>query len=128
MCHLLSWATERGLRVIGTDAADPGLAWHLDALGWDYTLFIAGTRLRQLGLSFGNLKNSPVFDDPARFAALVSAISEHFPIEPGRVEKCSEIPLAGLTDDATFRAFTAAWDDIIMDIRRAGSAPVDDMP
>jgi hypothetical protein len=121
---LLDWAADRRLRVVGTTTVSPGLAWHLDARGSDYTLFTADARTAGLALYFGSLKNKPVLDDPSRRAALVAALSAHFRIPPERVDKYPTVPLADLADDVALLAFTAAWDDVIEDVRAADARGV----
>ena len=93
--ELLAWVDDRRLREVGTRAASPGLAWHLDALGWDYTFFIASTLPSRLGLEFGNLSRRPVLDDPARLAALVSAIDKIY-ASPASAEQVPIRPPGGL--------------------------------
>jgi hypothetical protein len=116
---LISWATDRRLRVVGTKLVSPTLAWHLDALRTDYYFFNLDTGFKQVNIEFNVLKNKPVLNDPSRRAALVAALNQVYPIPPERADKVPSIQLAAMADEAAFRAFTAAWDAVIDDVRRA---------
>lgn len=121
---LITWAADQRLRVVGTTTIAAGLSWHLDAHGSDYTLFTADSRLAKLQLYFGSLKNKPVLDDAERRDHLRRALREHFTIPRESEDKYPSIPLAALAHDVALRAFTAAWDEVIEDVRRSeGDGP-----
>ena len=127
--ELLAWADDRRLRLLGTEAETPGLKWGLEALGWDYTFFIAITRpegavtgVHRLGLEFGNLSKRPVLSDRDRLEALASAIGRISALPRERPLRYPSIPMEDLAGEAAFRAFTAAWDAVLADIRNAKTA------
>jgi len=120
---LVAWAGERRLYVFGTTTKAPALAWHVDARGIDYRLFLADSRLAKsqeskLWIPMHNLKKKPVLADPARRAALIEALSVCFEIPRERADKEPSILLSELADGYAFHVFTSAWEAVIDDIRR----------
>jgi hypothetical protein len=116
---LIAWAARSRLLVEGTTMVKPGLVWHLKALGTDYRFFNLDTGFKQVNIQSNSLSRKPLLDHPSRRAALVAALNEVYPIPPERADKVPSIPFAALADESAFRPFTAAWDAVIADIRRA---------
>jgi len=117
-------AARRRLRVIGTTTKAPALAWHLDALGNDYTFFLADSRHNEVWLYLDSLKSKPAIGDAARRAALVAALSTRFTFPAARVDKVPSIPLAALAHEGALQTFTGAWDAIIDDVRRVDGTAI----
>jgi hypothetical protein len=80
---LVAWAAQRRLRVTGKTTKAPALAWHLVALGTDYELFSADSRLANsqaslLWIQMYRFNDKPILNDPARRVALIDTPQSAF--------------------------------------------------